>query len=568
MKRTTIKGKLFQIIMLSTISSFLIICLVYFSALSTMGKKNIENSMHIFLGQVVSYFDEGYFNLVNIMQNLEPGGETGGTVVSYLTETDSYEKAVKKGEMDQEIADTMFTNLNIEKISYFDSVKDHFVCGNISDISDYCSAKTVLKTVGDHTFFAADRNSSDRDQRLMISIIKEQQNFETAKLDIYVEQSIELSNNLEYDLLQVNGDGIVCYSESDSFERGTPLNIATDSQRSYQIFRQREHFLMAAQSKMGVYYALALPISLYNYEVRQWQWRMAAVVLISLALFYCAVMAIYQMIVKPLRKLNREIERTGKGNFEMIADDTSIEEFHQIMTAMNQMKQDIQVLQETKLEEQKKSEKAEIEKLMYQINPHFVLNTLYSIQWMAQKSGNIELREFVHNLMAILSYNLGKEKDVSTLRTEIEIAKRYVDIQRQRYDFDIRMEIEDGSWLDAPTIRMLLQPLIENTLQHGLGACGRLELWIFHDPISHYGVIIVRDHGDGLSKEKLLELNLPLGADETANKRTGIGLRYVRSVLETFYKGQALLHVNSILGGGTTVTILIPLDKGKEGTET
>ena len=238
------------------------------------------------------------------------------------------------------------------------------------------------------------------------------------------------------------------------------------------------------------------------------------------------------------------------------------------MTAMNQMKQDIQVLQETKLEEQKKSEKAEIEKLMYQINPHFVLNTLYSIQWMAQKSGNIELREFVHNLMAILSYNLGKEKDVSTLRTEIEIAKRYVDIQRQRYDFDIRMEIEDGSWLDAPTIRMLLQPLIENTLQHGLGACGRLELWIFHDPISHYGVIIVRDHGDGLSKEKLLELNLPLGADETANKRTGIGLRYVRSVLETFYKGQALLHVNSILGGGTTVTILIPLDKGKEGTET
>ena len=90
--------------------------------------------------------------------------------------------------------------------------------------------------------------------------------------------------------------------------------------------------------------------------------------------------------------------------------------------------------------------KIEIEKLMYQINPHFVLNTLYSIQWMAQRDGNTEIREFVHNLTAILSYNLGKEKAVSSLRTEVEIAKKYIEIQKQRYDFEVRMEVEEGAY--------------------------------------------------------------------------------------------------------------------------
>ena len=63
--------------------------------------------------------------------------------------------------------------------------------------------------------------------------------------------------------------------------------------------------------------------------------------------------------------------------------------------------------------------------------------------------------------MVILSYNLGKEKTVSTLRTEVEIARKYIEIQKQRYDFEIMLEVEEGEYLDEPTIRMLLQPLIE-----------------------------------------------------------------------------------------------------------
>ena len=91
---------------------------------------------------------------------------------------------------------------------------------------------------------------------------------------------------------------------------------------------------------------------------------------------------------------------------------------------------------------------------------------------MAQQAGNTRIREFIHNFMAILSYNLGKENAVSSLRTEVEIARKYIEIQKERYDFEVRLEVEEGDYLDTPAIRMLLQPLIENALQHGLGTSG------------------------------------------------------------------------------------------------
>lgn len=94
----------------------------------------------------------------------------------------------------------------------------------------------------------------------------------------------------------------------------------------------------------------------------------------------------------------------------------------------------------------------EFEKLLYQINPHFLLNTLNSIQWMAQMSHQREISEFVQRLKKLLSYNLGKEGRQTTLRMELEIVKEYIALQQMRYDFIIEMNIEDGSYLDQPTV--------------------------------------------------------------------------------------------------------------------
>ena len=122
------------------------------------------------------------------------------------------------------------------------------------------------------------------------------------------------------------------------------------------------------------------------------------------------------------------------------------------MREVEQMKRQIENLISNMVEKEKSIQKMEFEKLLYQINPHFLLNTLNSIQWMAQMSHQREISEFVQRLKKLLSYNLGKEGRQTTLRMELEIVKEYIALQQMRYDFIIEMNIEDGSYLDQPTV--------------------------------------------------------------------------------------------------------------------
>lgn len=563
-KRKSIKNKLFQIIMISTIMSILASGLVSFAAIYSMEKKQIQRGMRFSLNQMISCFDQGYLNLVNVMQSLEPGGSTGAAVTDFLEEEDNYEKAVKRQALGESISNILFTNLNVREIYYIESETEEVFCGSGASYknAEQKEKTEALKQVGDHSFFSIEKSDSQYEENYVVSMIKEEQNFGKKILDIYVEQQMESFGEMDYALLQIDEDMKVCYTESEDFQVGDWIEQDWTGEESYESFNQNGNYLMLSKSKMGFYYALTVPLSVYNKETNMWQMRMIVIIMISLIMFYSIVVAIYHMIGKPIQKLKEEIEDTGKGNFETIEEDMGIEEFNQVITTINRMKTDIKTLQEKEKMDDELRKKAEIEKLMYQINPHFVLNTLYSVQWMAQGEGKTEIREFVHNLTAILSYNLGKEKTVSSLRTEVEIAKKYIEIQKQRYDFEVRMEVEEGGYLDVPTIRMLLQPLIENALQYGLGTSGKLELWIFEDPSCDYAVIIVRDYGEGLSREKLWEINQPLGINE--QKRSGIGLRYVRYMLETFYGGKAILNVNSTLGRGTKISILIPISEKSE----
>lgn len=202
---------------------------------------------------------------------------------------------------------------------------------------------------------------------------------------------------------------------------------------------------------------------------------------------------------------------------------------------------------------------------MYQINPHFLLNTLNSVQWMAQLEHQESISRFLADFKSLLAYNLGKEEKKSTLRTEAEIARKYISLQRQRYDFEAVMDVEEGEYLETETIRMLFQPLIENALRYGLGDLGVVEIRIFQDMRRDSAVITIQDHGNGLDRKKLEQLNRPFCyKDNGEGDLAGIGLRYVRHCLEGFYQGEAILTINSEIGRGTKVTIILPVRKEKE----
>ena len=558
-RNNSLKNRLFQLIMLGTIVSILVSFILSRMTISSVEKEQIHSAMQFSLDQICSCFDQGYLNLVNIMQNLEAKGSCGEAVITYLEQPETYDKRVQKQHVEEQIANTLFTNLNVRRISYQDSESGEVLFSGGSVYGETTEQAKKLKQMGDNLFYGIENSSNAYHSKYLISMKKEKQYFENDLLDIYLALQIDNTDKADYKLLQLDGNMKIIYSECADFQEGETLDIARGDEKTEEGFQRNGYYLLLKKNQMGFYYALSLPLSVYNRETNIWQKRSIIVSLIILALFYSIVLAIYQMIGKPIRKLREEIKETGKGNFEAIKSDMGIEEFDQVLETISQMRRNIKQLQEQERTGYELRKKAELEKLMYQINPHFVLNTLYSVQWMAQKEGNLEIRGFVHDLMVILSYNLGKEKAVSTLRTEVEIARKYIEIQKQRYDFEIMLEVEEGEYLDEPTIRMLLQPLIENSLQHGLGESGRLELWIFEDTSRNYAAIIVRDYGEGLNMEEYDRICRPLGVEPESPQKAGIGFRYVRYMLESFYGEKAILNVNSAIGKGTKINILIPL---------
>ncbi len=558
-RNNSLKNRLFQLIMLGTIVSILVSFILSRMTISSVEKEQIHSAMQFSLDQICSCFDQGYLNLVNIMQNLEAKGSCGEAVITYLEQPETYDKRVQKQHVEEQIANTLFTNLNVRRISYQDSESGEVLFSGGSVYGETTEQAKKLKQMGDNLFYGIENSSNAYHSKYLISMKKEKQYFENDLLDIYLALQIDNTDKADYKLLQLDGNMKIIYSECADFQEGETLDIARGEEKTEEGFQRNGYYLLLKKNQMGFYYALSLPLSVYNRETNIWQKRSIIVSLIILALFYSIVLAIYQMIGKPIRKLREEIKETGKGNFEAIKSDMGIEEFDQVLETISQMRRNIKQLQEQERTGYELRKKAELEKLMYQINPHFVLNTLYSVQWMAQKEGNLEIRGFVHDLMVILSYNLGKEKAVSTLRTEVEIARKYIEIQKQRYDFEIMLEVEEGEYLDEPTIRMLLQPLIENSLQHGLGESGRLEVWIFEDTSRNYAAIIVRDYGEGLNMEEYDRICRPLGVEPESPQKAGIGFRYVRYMLESFYGEKAILNVNSAIGKGTKINILIPL---------
>lgn len=455
-RNNSLKNRLFQLIMLGTIVSILVSFILSRMTISSVEKEQIHSAMQFSLDQICSCFDQGYLNLVNIMQNLEAKGSCGEAVITYLEQPETYDKRVQKQHVEEQIANTLFTNLNVRRISYQDSESGEVLFSGGSVYGETTEQAKKLKQMGDNLFYGIENSSNAYHSKYLISMKKEKQYFENDLLDIYLALQIDNTDKADYKLLQLDGNMKIIYSECADFQEGETLDIARGDEKTEEGFQQNGYYLLLKKNQMGFYYALSLPLSVYNRETNIWQKRSIIVSLIILALFYSIVLAIYQMIGKPIRKLREEIKETGKGNFEAIKSDMGIEEFDQVLETISQMRRNIKQLQEQERTGYELRKKAELEKLMYQINPHFVLNTLYSVQWMAQKEGNLEIRGFVHDLMVILSYNLGKEKAVSTLRTEVEIARKYIEIQKQRYDFEIMLEVEEGEYLDEPTIRMLL----------------------------------------------------------------------------------------------------------------
>ena len=208
-------------------------------------------------------------------------------------------------------------------------------------------------------------------------------------------------------------------------------------------------------------------------------------------------------------------------------------------------------------------EVAELKALQLQINPHFLFNTLQTVQFEIQGAApNLKrASEALDNLSDILKYSLADSRETISLREEIKYLKKYVEIQKMRFGdkFIIYYDIEE-KLKNFQVLRMMLQPLVENSISHGIryiSGRGYIKVKVFcRNGRVFFSVI---DTGAGLSGEECRSLNCSVRNLENQH----IGLANVNNRLVLQYDESAGLHIYSKKGMGTAVTFSLPYESVK-----
>ena len=268
-----------------------------------------------------------------------------------------------------------------------------------------------------------------------------------------------------------------------------------------------------------------------------------------------------RMLSRPLRGLTSAMER-----FERDADHFSYRpvrgtrEVRELSQSFGHMVLRIQQLMSTVRQEEINLRKTELKALQAQINPHFLYNTLDSIAWMCERGRNADAVNMVHALARLFRISISRGHELIPIAKEIEHAESYLQIQKYRYKNQFTYEFDvDPGCLDYYCNKITLQPIIENSINHGLDLLveeGRIQVEVLQD--GEDILFRVRDNGVGMSQEQVDAI-----LEQDPEDRTGIGIRNVNDRLRIYFGAPYGLRITSELDVGTCVEIRMP--KVKEG---
>ncbi|MNO31304.1 putative sensor-like histidine kinase [compost metagenome] len=279
----------------------------------------------------------------------------------------------------------------------------------------------------------------------------------------------------------------------------------------------------------------------------------AAFSLIAVGVGLC----IARWVTKPVNQLTQSMIQVQNGDLAVRADVRTSDEIGFLSKQFNKMLHEIVNLIQQVENEQSEKHHAELRAVMHRVHPHFLFNTLSTLRWLIDSGQNGRASEVLSALNHLLEANMGKSGSSITVEEELDIIRKYLIILELRYEkkFQLVLDIEPGTEKFIIP-RMLLQPLVENAIFHGIvpkNTDGRISVRI--RMYSGDLEILVKDDGLGIGDGKLKVLN-ELGA-AIENGEIGIGLRHVYDTLRLYYDRNWEWSIVSGAEEGTTVRILL-----------
>lgn len=340
--------------------------------------------------------------------------------------------------------------------------------------------------------------------------------------------------------------------------RDTSVYRSEGSDKSYCVVRPMTH--------TGWY--LAQSISGSELQAQSGTFLMMVIIIFMAVLFTGILLNLYlqRLVNTPVRRLTAHMERIAGGDFSY---DPSIEwenEFGQIGRGMNIMSANIVQLMEKRLADEKEKQDYEYRLLQSQINPHFLYNTLNSIKWMATIQNAPGIADMTTALSRLLKSISKGNHSIIPLSEELSLLRDYFTIQKYRYGGTISMEIrvDDEELYRCSVMRFTLQPIVENSIFHGIEPKGEAGLIIVHasSPAPDLVEITVTDNGIGMTPEKAASI-LTEQEHQKSNFFREFGIASVHKRIQYEFGDAYGLSVTSVPGEYTTMTVRLPKKEWK-----
>lgn len=317
-------------------------------------------------------------------------------------------------------------------------------------------------------------------------------------------------------------------------------------------------FYQGAFSKCGLY--MDIQKSEVLRDLKQMQIFLVAIFFLFLMIGGILATSITRAMYKPIKNMTDTVEKVSKGDLSLRVDVATEDEIGTLCREFNHMLDNLEDLIERVIEEERLKKDAELEALQYQITPHFMYNTLNSIKYAALIKGEKELGGLIGDFVELLQASINKKGTFISVADELHILKNYIHLQEFRYQgsFDVEYDIAKEAF-GCYIPRLILQPLVENAILHGIdmkGGNGRL---IIRGRVEGTRLTLsVIDNGRGMTKEQI-ETLLSSKAKKTSGL-SAIGIPNVRERLELYYEAEGGIVYESGQGG-TTATIFLPADR-------
>lgn len=294
--------------------------------------------------------------------------------------------------------------------------------------------------------------------------------------------------------------------------------------------------------------------------------RMLVIFLIGYLI--CCISVVFYITAyytQPIAHLVRLMRRLEAENLHYLLPSSSRkDEVGWLYRGVSNLVQRIEGLIKEAARSERNKKALEFQVLSHQINPHFLYNTLESIRWKAENHGRSDISEMVSALGNLLRLSLNQGKEITTLRREIEQVKAYVSIEQARMGKVVRILYScETETLDMPFLRLLLQPLVENAIQHSVrDDFDKGKIMIAARKIGEDIVIDIVDNGKGIpaSVLELLETEEE-PSEKFSHTRRGVGLRNVNDRLKLYFGDRYKLEIKTGPEMGTTITLRHPILK-------